>query len=345
MNNPTERRRIARTTAAAAASVLLLGALVACGGSEAETASQPVAATQTPSASPTETEPAPTSPFTGEEGKGGAVLAVKLDNTNNALPHVGLREADVVYVEQVEGGATRLVAVYSTELPDTVVPIRSARETDAELLPMFGKIPVAYSGAVGSVHSTLQGAGLQNVSHDRGESGYYRIGGRRAPYNLAGTPETLRARAEKAKPKDVGFRFGDAPAGGTKATSLTATYPGSSVSFDYDAASKSWNYALNGRLDQIAGQDPVSARTVVVQSVPVQSANRTDSSGSRVPVMRSIGSGKATVLRDGRAYDVKWSRPEKNGPTRWTYKGEDFPMAVGNVWVVLFPDNRTPTIS
>lgn len=342
VNSYSGRRRHARTTTVVAASVLLMGALVSCSG-DSEPAAQPVATAQTPEPTPT-ADAGPTSPFTGEAGRGGPVLAAKLDNSNSSLPHVGLDAADVVYVEQVEGGATRLVAVYSTELPDTIVPVRSARETDAELLPMYGSIPVAFSGAVGSVHSVLASSGLQNVSEDRGGSGYFRIGGRRAPYNLAGTPETLLGRAEKVKPRKVGFTFGEAPAGGTKATSLKAVYPGSTVSFEYQRKSKTWNYALNGRLDQVAGADPVSARTVIVQSVPVQTANRSDSTGSSVPFMRTVGKGKATVLRDGRAYDVTWSRPKKDGPTRWRYKGESFPMAVGNVWVVLFPDNRTPTI-
>ena len=49
--------------------------------------------------------------------KDGPVLVVKLDNTPNSNPHAGLEDADVVYLEQVEGGLTRYAAVFSTRIP------------------------------------------------------------------------------------------------------------------------------------------------------------------------------------------------------------------------------------
>ena len=47
----------------------------------------------------------------------GPVYAVKIDNTAKAHPQRGLTKADVVYIEQVEGGVTRLAAVYSSTYP------------------------------------------------------------------------------------------------------------------------------------------------------------------------------------------------------------------------------------
>jgi len=44
----------------------------------------------------------------------GPALAVKVDNTARAHPQVGVDAADVVYVEEVEGGLTRLAAIYSS---------------------------------------------------------------------------------------------------------------------------------------------------------------------------------------------------------------------------------------
>ena len=51
--------------------------------------------------------------FTGMPGSNGPVLAVKIDDTNAAHPQVGLEFADVIYIEQVEAGLTRLLAIYS----------------------------------------------------------------------------------------------------------------------------------------------------------------------------------------------------------------------------------------
>ena len=347
---PTRRRPLSTSRSAARALALLatgtlaLGALAACGGEAAPQAGPSVAPTAT-------AEPLPPSPITGRpmKGKGGAVIAVKIDNTAPALPHLGLTEADLVYVEQVEGGLTRLAAIYSSKLPEQIAPVRSARETDAELLRTYGRIPLAFSGSVPAVHTVLATAGLIDVSEDLGGRGYSRLTTRYAPYDLAGDPEVLLERAKAlgpvVRPRDIGFTFGELPAkGGKPAESITAHFPGAAIGFDHDEETNRWVYRLNGRLDQVPGEEPQSASTVIVQYVDIGWAGRGDRTGSRVPFAHSIGSGKAMVARDGKVFTVKWSRPAASAPTTWTYKGEDFPMAAGRIWVVLAPSTSTATV-
>ena len=186
-------RHPSRTAVASVAVVAVLVTLAACGGSKSNASAS---ASATPTISVPSPTAAPTSPFTGlpMKGDGGDVIAIKIDNTQSALPHIGLTSADVVYIEQVEGGLTRIAAVYASKLPPVVAPIRSARETDAELFPMYGSIPLAFSGSVASVHALIKKAGLVDVSQDVGGVGYYRLSSRYAPYNLAGVPATLLTR-------------------------------------------------------------------------------------------------------------------------------------------------------
>ena len=58
-----------------------------------------------------------TSVLSGREGIDGQILAVKIDDSNSAHPQIGLEDADIVYIEQVEGGLTRLAAIYSSKIP------------------------------------------------------------------------------------------------------------------------------------------------------------------------------------------------------------------------------------
>ena len=88
-----------------------------------------------------------TSVLSGREGVDGRVLAVKIDDTNAAHPQIGLEDADIVYIEQVEGGLTRLAAIFSTVIPQRVGPVRSARISDIDILSQFGRVAFAYSGA------------------------------------------------------------------------------------------------------------------------------------------------------------------------------------------------------
>lgn len=78
------------------------------------------------------------------------VLVAKIDNSPQARPPVGLGAADVVYVEPVEGGLSRLAAVFSTDKPPVIGPVRSVRETDLTLLDQFGNPTLASSGAAPS---------------------------------------------------------------------------------------------------------------------------------------------------------------------------------------------------
>src|SRR5829696_8060786 len=144
--------RRARTLTAVLTVVALAGGVGGCGdGQPPPPASAPTSAPAAPSASPTPTpsaateRPAATDPLTGSRTvSGNPVIAVKVENTAAARPQVGLSQADIVFVQEVEGAQTRLVAVYHSRLPTRLGPVRSARTTDAQLLPLFGKPALVY---------------------------------------------------------------------------------------------------------------------------------------------------------------------------------------------------------
>src|SRR6516225_7952617 len=92
------------------------------------------------------------SPFTGEPVPSlNRVLAVKIDNIVHARPQTGLTRADIVYVLPVEGGLSRVLAIFSSHYPRVIGPVRSAREDDLELLRQFGRPAFAYSGATATL--------------------------------------------------------------------------------------------------------------------------------------------------------------------------------------------------
>jgi hypothetical protein len=338
VNSPRQARTKAILGSAVAVAAL---ALVACGGPKPAAApatiSSPtptIAVTQTPAASDL-------SPFTGLPSAGGAVIAFKIDNSDASLPHIGLSSADVVYIEEVEGGLTRIAAIFASTKPPVIAPVRSARETDAELLPMYGNIPLAFSGSVEAVHVLLAGAGLIDVSQDKGGLGYYRLSSRYAPYNLAGVATILLKRSGTAvQPRNVGFTFGPLPAGGVAANTVTAAFPSARISFRYNPATMRWTYSLDGRVDQVPGNPAVTASDVLIQYVSISRTGRTDKIGNPVPFTYTVGHGNGLILRDGRAYKVTWSRASASAPTIWLYNGQPFPLQTGSPWVVLADKKR-----
>ncbi|TAK69520.1 MAG: DUF3048 domain-containing protein [Actinomycetota bacterium] len=333
--------------------------LAACsGGGTAPVATESSAA---PSASPADTgaaaapvsapaaAAADVSPFTGRPGgTGGPVIVVKLDNTTAAQPHAGLRDADVVYVEEVEWGLTRIAAVFSSHLPASVGPVRSARITDIELIPQYGKPAFAYSGAQRKLFPALRRGSFYDVAADHGIAGYARVSGRRAPYNLFADPAKLLARAPKATTaKSVGFTFAAAvPAGGTPGTKARVPWPASSAGFDWNATTKTYAVSLNGRPARAAEGGQQAASTVVIQYVKQGDSGFGDRYGGKTPLAKTVGTGTGVVLRDGQAFPVTWSRPdEASGTTYTAANGAPLPFAIGQTWVLLVKKGYKVTIS
>ena len=96
---------------AAAVALAVEGVLFFSGGSPA-VRPRPVAES-TPAPAPTRQGPL-TSPFTGERVTAlNRVLVVKIGNTYPERPATGLSRADIVYLIPVEGGLSRIIAVFS----------------------------------------------------------------------------------------------------------------------------------------------------------------------------------------------------------------------------------------
>jgi hypothetical protein len=345
-----------RIAAIAALGVTAL-ALTACSGSAASTGAPPSVSTtaaspsDSPSVSPSPSDtvgiPAGASPLSGRPGGADKpVLVVKFDNTPNAQPHSGLTSADIVYVEEVEFGLTRIAAVFSSVLPRAVGPVRSARISDIDLLAQFGRPAFAYSGAQHKMRPILARASLYDVSGDKGPSGYYRDPRRPAPYNFFGVPERLLARAPKASvSKDIGFVFSaEAPAGGKAVTSVTANYPSSQAKFVWNAKVSAFDVLLNKRPARATEGGTQHATTVVIQYVRQHDSGFGDKFGGKTPMLETVGTGKAWVLRDGKAYAVTWTRPSLTSGTTFTgADGQLVPFAAGQIWVVLV-NNRTKAV-
>jgi DUF3048 family protein len=321
-------------------SLVLSGALTACSG-DGETVAPPVAG-GAPATTPTPTPPA-THPFTGgRSGLANPVLAVKIDNTHASHPQQGLRSADIVYVEQVEGGVTRIMAVFSSKLPGKVGPVRSARISDLHILRQFGRPAFAFSGVQSKMKPYVRRSSLYDVSQDVGAGSYVRSAGRSAPYNLFASPKALLRQASKASgPRDIGFRFGPAPAGGKAIKSFTARWPSDRMTFRWSAKSDRWLVWQAGQADKAAEGGQLGAPTIVIQYAKTTRSRFHDFLGNYTPLVQTTGTGKALVLRGGKAYEAKWSRPDEGeGTTFTTASGEPMTFATGQVWVVLVNDGK-----
>jgi hypothetical protein len=339
-----------RTVTARVAAAVVLGgslALSACsGGSDGTKATRPASPSPSPSESSSSPPPPPQpSRLSGRMGKkDGAVYAVKVDNTHEAHPQVGLSKADVVYVEQVEGGVTRLAAIFSSEYPKFVGPVRSGRITDIELLKQYGTVGLFYSGSQNKLADNLQRADLKLVSYDQDHTGYTRGGARPMPYDVIGTFDRLRQRAGKVDtPPKMGYTFGPAPAGGKPVKSLSVSYPGARVGAVWSAQKKRWLLSMDGAEDRAAEGGQLGPTTFVAQFVTVKPSAYHDINGANTPQTLTVGKGRALIFRDGQVFEGRWSRDKASDATSYTIGGAPASFAAGQVWVALIGRDRPVT--
>ncbi|MEU0215722.1 DUF3048 domain-containing protein [Streptomyces sp. NPDC006265] len=265
-----------------------------------------------------------------------AALVVKIDNAAPARPHTGVDAADVVYAEQVEGGLSRLMAVYATRLPKTVGPVRSARESDLELLRQFDRPILAFSGAQKKLLPLIDKAPLRGETPGNAADAFFRGSGRPAPHNLYLRPERIVPEAPGQAALTTGFHYGPAPVGGTATATRTVRYPAAGFTFTWSDSRDRWLVGMDGAPATTADGERMAAATVVVQYVTVRESAFRDFLGNNTPYTETVGSGKATVLRDGRAWDVHWKREKAtDGTTFTTGDGTPVNFAKGQVWVVF----------
>jgi hypothetical protein len=323
----TRRRIIIAAVAVVAVAGLVTGLLLALRGSKQ---------VKTTAAAPPH-ESQLRSPFTGEPVPSlNRVLAVKIDNIVNARPQTGLTHADLVYVLPVEGGLSRFMAIFSSDYPPVIGPVRSAREDDLELLRQFGRPGFAYSGATATllpyIHRTARIVNLYSGI----TPGYYRDNRRVAPYNLYARTRVLLNQARGAsQARDIGFRFGPPPPGGKVTRSEAVSYPAAAFRFTWSAAKGRWLVSMDGARAATTDGGRLSPATVVIQHTKVRTSRFLEY-GKPPPYAESVGSGNALVLRDGRAWTTHWSRPTANGGTTFTSaSGQRMTFARGQVWIVL----------
>jgi hypothetical protein len=278
-----------------------------------------------------------------------AALGVKIDNTEPGRPQTGLAQADVVFEEMVEGGLTRLLAVFHSQDPESLGPVRSARSTDLFILAELGRPLFAWSGANPTFAAAVEAADLLDVGVGATPDGYRREPDRPAPYNLYAASDLLReavADDDASIPPPAIFSYraaGTALAGpGVEpVTGFRTTGSGAlsiEIAWEWDAASASWLREQDGTPHVDRDGERVRAANVIVRITPYRDSGVRDSVGAVVPEAEAIGEGDAWLLSDGQVQRGRWLKPSPDAPTAYVdTTGAPLRLTPGQTWVEVLP--------
>ena len=276
--------------------------------------------------------------LTNLPGKSGPLLAVKFDDTPYAHPQEGVEFADVLFVTQVEAGLTRLMGIYSSQYPERLGPIRSARISDIDILAQFGRVGFIYSGAQSKLRPVLSAANLENLSAERNPpSIYFNIPERNAPYAMMVKPNLLLAKEPDIdQAQSVGWEHGPKDASARKISSAKIFWPNASYEAIWSKTEKRFLLNHDNKPNIATSGVHLGSSMMIIQLVSIKPSEYGDKFGGVTPKSTVTGSGKAYLLRNGSMTEVSWSRPRAEDPTTWTLPdGTEAYFQAGQVWFFL----------
>lgn len=283
---------------------------------------------------------AATNPLTGLGAPPrGPVVAVKIDDTYAGRPSMGLDKADVIYIEEAEGGLTRMLAVYASVKPQ-VAAVRSVRTSDPELLGPYGKIILVASGGGGNALPTMDRANLRTSINDRGQVGFHRDNSRQAPYNLVADLAKVSAAIKAQGVQNVGFSWAtrDPRLARAKAAPTVNTLVGSTrVSFVWNAKQGRYERTIDGQRLRAASGAPIAKPNVLIQYCQVgPDRSDVDVNGNPSMYTHTIGKGRVVLFRDGKRIVGTWSRASNGARTVLKdAAGKPLLLAPGGTFVAL----------
>ncbi len=314
-------------------------AFVSCGGGSSKKADKVKQAAAKKAA-------APVWPLTGmpdpqQEAKKRCAITVKIDNTADSLPKYGVEAADVVYEEVVEGGITRLAAIFNSQAPTKLGSVRSVRKTDQSIVTPIGGIFAYSGGAQYAVDSINTAQNVVKLDESRAGPTMFRVARNTRPeFTLYANVEQMYARCGKPKPPPplFSYRKANAPAKGGSVQSVRVGFlAGLGAVWTWDAPSGTWKRAVFTSAETETGV-PLAAKNVVVMTVSYVGG---DIHGYGAEAMLT-GQGKLQVFTGGKVITGTWKRPDKKKPALLLdTKGAEIKLAPGQTWVEL-PDATYP---
>lgn len=304
-------------------------------------------------------------PLTGLETESGQTilgrtLSVKIDNHPQSGSKVGINSADVVFESLTEGGITRFNAIYQSDIPEMVMPVRSARESDTYIIPQFGNALFFYSGANGSVLQSLRDSDVVSMSHGIiGSDLYARSSDRSAPHNLfveldmaydiaAGRDIEVETEAAITGLQFSNTAFDDLTPSQESSAATEVHIPFSALSdtrWTWDDEEELWIRNSNGSPQYDGATDEkISADNVVVMWASHAEGFRT-SRGAVTLDVDLLSGGEVSVFTNGERFDGVWEGSVDAPPVFKDAAGNSILLSPGRTWINVVPLDQEITSS
>ncbi len=280
-------------------------------------------------------------------------IAVMIDNHNLAWPQGGLNQAYMVYEIIVEGGETRLMALFKGVDVEKIGPVRSARhyfidyamENDA-IYTHFGQSPQAQSDLKKYSIDDINGIAEDGTT-------FWRVKDKSAPHNAATSTEKLLQSAKNKKYRttsseesvlnyvtdEVNLEDGQG--------AVSVTIPHSTlqvVKYFYDEENKVYQrYARNKEQTDWTTGEPVTTKNIIITFC--DNYTLTDSENKGRQGLKNIGTFDGYYITNGKAIKIKCIKEDRQSQTKYEdLEGNEIKVNDGNTFVQICPTSADVVI-
>lgn len=279
--------------------------------------------------------------------------AVMIDNHDTAK-HAGLQESYLNYEIIVEGGLTRIMAIFKDKNTSLIGPIRSSRHYFLDYA-MENDAIYSHFGWSERAQSDISSLGINNMNGITNASkSYWRDNNIAAPHNVYTNIENLSSGADKlgySKESSNWLLLDYSEKAIDLSTKEEATIANNininysyyhDTSYAYDNEAKVYKRYMNDKehKDKVTGEI-YTAKNIIIEKI---SNHSFDSYGRQD--LENIGTGDGYYITNGYAVPITWSKESRNAKTKYTYKdGTKLEVNDGNTWIQIQPIKGTTTIT
>lgn len=265
------------------------------------------------------------------------VIGVMIENSPDARPQSGLKDASVVFEAIAEGGVTRFLALFQDTQPDYIGPIRSARPYYVEWLLGFDGA-YAHVGGSPDALAAIKNLGVKDLDQFANAGTYQRVGSRYAPHNVyTSTAKLTELAASKGWGSSTFTGFaakGDSPQSAASHRVIDVNMSGFLYNphWEYDTASNSYLRSQAGK----PHTDEKSGAQITAKSVIVMVTSKGVMADRYHTTYATSGTGKVFVYQDGGAIEGTWTKADGKSPIKFMdAAGKEIALNPGQRWITV----------
>ena len=257
-------------------------------------------------------------------------IAVMIDNNIDAIPHAGLNSAYLVYEMIVEGGESRLMALFKGVNLEKIGPVRSSRHYFLDYALENDAIYVHY-GFSPKAQADIKTLGINNINGLTDDDVFWRVKDKVSPHNaVTSTEKILKFAKEKGyrTTSDVSSILDyelekdevtlDENSNSIEANKITIPFSSSNkTSYQYNEETKKYvRYTKNKKETEWDNEEEdVAFKNIIIEFIKNEPLN--DGENKDRQTLNTLGVKDGYYITNGKAIKIKCSKLSRSSKTEY----------------------------